>query len=76
MSSASDEFDQNSTDINQYLSKDLIGVIHFIGPYASHESGGGAQKMKEPKHQLGTQVKKLKNADDQLTASAVDMHEL
>lgn len=30
MSSASDEFDQNSTDINQYLSKDLIGVIQRI----------------------------------------------
>ena len=54
----------------------LPTLLYFIGPYASHESGGGAQKMKEPKHQLGTQVKKLKNADDQLTASAVDMHEL
>jgi len=54
----------------------LPTLLYFIGPYASHESGGGAQKIKEPKHQLGTQVKKLKNADDQLTASAVDMHEL
>ena len=60
----------------------LPTLLYFIGPYASHESGGGAQKMKEPKQKLGaqvkkgTQVKKLKNADDQLTASAVDMHEL
>jgi hypothetical protein len=30
MSSASDEFDENDTDINQYLSQDLVGVIKRI----------------------------------------------
>ena len=59
----------------------LPTLLYFIGPYASDESGSTQKMMKkkeEPK-QVGkkaTTVKKLKNADDQLTASAVDMHEL
>ena len=40
MSSASDEFDENDTDINQYLSQDLVGVIKrikFVGAKGSEK---------------------------------------
>ena len=48
MSSASDEFDENDTDINQYLSQDLVGVIKrikFVG-------AKGSEKRTRPRYRF------------------------